>query len=192
MKVSEFVKTYDELSNGDLKVAQVKKHVKRTYAPVIEKVAVLRELIKKCELKDKNGIVFLDMVMNKINLIYAITVLYTDLEIDTLPDGKLDSLKNYDLLQQSGVIDVLCEIVGTREINELTYINKEILDTWHNEHSSTRAYMATLTDKAVRTFVEISELLGRTTDINPKTVMDFLGITDENVVAQDVTEQPKE
>lgn len=192
MKVSEFVKTYNEVTKDELKTAQVKQHIKRTYAPVVEKVAVLRSLLDKCELKDKNGIVFLDMVMNKISFIYAITVLYTDFEIDTSPDGKIDSLRNYDLLQENGIIDIICSKVGEREINELTFINKEVLDTWYNEHSSTRAYLATLTDKAVRTFVEISELLGRTADLNPQTVMDFLGITDENVVAHDVTEQPKE
>lgn len=180
MKVSELVKTYNDLNNADLKTAQVEKHIKRTYAPVVEKLAVLKKLTEKCELKDKNGIVFLDMVMNKINLIYAITVLYTDLEIDTRPDGKHDAIRNYDLLQESGIIDIICAKVGEREINELTFVNKEVLDTWYNEHSSTRAYLATLTDKAVRTFVEVSEILGRTpVDLDPNSVMKFFGITEQ-------------
>lgn len=186
MKVSELVKTCNELSNEDLKVAQVKKHIKRTYAPIVEKMAVLKKLLEKCELKDKNGIVFLDMVTNKINLVYAIIVLYTDLEADKNEQGKHDAVRIYDILQESGVVDLICNQIGEREIGELTFVNKEILDTWYNEHSSTRAYLATLTDKAVRTFVEISEILGRTAvDVDPNSVMKFFGITEQ-------TEEPKE
>ena len=180
MKVSELVETCNKLSNDDLKVAQVKKHVKRNYAPIVEKLAVLKELSKKCELRDKNGIVFLDMVTNKINFIYAIVVLYTDLEPDKNEQGRNDAIKIYDLLQESGVVNLICDQIGEREINELTFVNKEVLDTWYNENSSTRAYLATLMDKAVRTFVEISEILGRTAvDLDPQKIMNFFGITDE-------------
>ena len=180
MKVSEFAKTCNELTNEELKVAQVKKHIKRTYAPIVEKMAVLKTLLSKCELKDKNGIVFLDMVTNKINFIYAIVVLYTDLEADQNEKGQHDAIKIYDLLQESGLIGLICDQIGEREIGELTFVNKEVLDTWYNENSSTRAYLATLTDKAVRTFVEISELLGRTAvDLDPQKVMNFFGISEQ-------------
>jgi len=180
MTVSEFIKSFNELSNPDLKTNVVKQHIKRTYSPIVEKIAVLQELLKKCVMVDRNGIPYLDMVTNKINFIYAIVVLYTDLEPDKSLDGKQDVLRIYDLMQESGAIDILCDLIGSKEINELTFTNKELLDTWYNANSSTRSYLATLTDKAVRTFVELSELLGREKiDLAPDKIMNFFGIAEQ-------------
>ena len=180
MKVSEFANSYKTLNSADLKNSLVTQHIKRTYAPIAEKNALLKKLADDSVMVDKNGIPYLDMVANKIHFIYSLIILYTDLEIDKAEDGKNDVLGAYDLLQETGVIEDLCDKIGTKEINELTFVNKEVLDTWHNKNASTRAYLATLTDKAVRTFVELSEILGRQkVDINTDSLLNFMGITPE-------------
>lgn len=177
MKVSEFVSSY---KSTNLKDGFVSQHIKRTYASIGEKNALLSKLLDDCVMKDKNGILYINMVANKIDLIYAIVVLYTDLEIDLDQNEKKDVLGCYDLLQESGAIDDICEKIGAKEINELTFVNKEVLDTWHNANSSTRAYLATLTEKSIRTITELSEILGREkVEINPETVMKFMGITEQ-------------
>lgn len=179
MKVSEFAENYKQFSNAELKNNLIKQHIKRTYAPIGEKNALLTKLCDDCVMQDKNGIPYLNMVGNKVSFVYSLIILYTDLEVDKTEDGKNDVLTAYDLLQETGAIEDLCEQIGSREINELTFVNKEVLDTWHNANSSTRAYLATLSDKAVRTFAEISEILGREElKLDPDKVKDFVGITE--------------
>lgn len=180
MKVSEFAEAYKTLNSADLKNASIKKHIKRAYAPIGEKNALLEKLCDDCVMVDQNNIPYLNMVANKINFIYAIIILYTDLEIDKLENGKNDVLKAYDDLQETGAIDALCEEIGPKEINELTFVNKEILDTWYNKNSSTRAYLATLTDKAVRTFAEVMEILSKQDiDIDPNVIKNLLGVNEK-------------
>lgn len=180
MTVSEFAQGYKNLQKPDLQLNFVYQHIKRTYAPIGEKNALLQKLADDCVLIDKNGIPYLNMVANKINFIYAIVILYMDLEIDKVAEGKKDILGTYDSLQESGAVDDICKCLGEREVNELTFVNKEVLDTWYNAHASTRAYLAGLTEKAVRTMMELSELLGREKlDINPNTLMKFMGIPEE-------------
>ena len=178
MKVSEFTDSYKALNSADLKKGLVSQHVKRTYASIGKKNAFLGKMLEDCIMTDKNGIPYINMVANKIDFVYALVVLYTDLEPDKNEEDKKDVLKMYDMLQESGAIDDICEQIGSKEINELTFVNKEVLDTWYNAHTTTRAYLATLTEKAVRTFVEVSEILGRDKiDLNPENVMKFMGIT---------------
>jgi len=178
MKVSEFAEAYKTLNSADLKNVSIKEHIKRTYAPIGEKNALLEKLCDDCVMVDQNNIPYLNMVANKINFIYAIIILYTDLEIDKLENGKNDVLKAYDDLQETGAIEDICSEIGPKEINELTFVNKEILDTWYNKNSSTRAYLATLTDKAVRTFAEVMEILSKQ-DIDPNMFKNLLGVNEK-------------
>lgn len=181
MTVSEFAQGYKNLQKPDLQLNFVNQHIKHTYAPIGKKNAIFQQFADDCVLVDKNGIPYLNMVANKINFIYAIILLYTDLELDKVKEGNSDIIGAYDALQESGAVDVICKCIGEREINELTFVNKEVLDTWYNAHASTRAYLATLADKSVRTFIEISELLGREKlDISPDSLMKFMGITEQN------------
>lgn len=190
MKVSEFVEGFKNLQKPDLQKNFVEQHIRRKYVPIGEKNAILHQFVEDCVLVDKNGIPYINMVANKINFIYAIVILYTDLELDKLPDttnedgsikkGKSDIIGSYDKMQEFGVIDAVCDLIGERELSELTFVNKEVLDTWYNAHASTRAYLATLADKSVRTFVELSELLGREKiNLNPDNIMKFMGIPEE-------------
>ena len=180
MKVSEFAEGYKNLKSADLRNNLVSQHLKRTYAPIGEKNALLQKLADDCVMVDDNKIPYLNMVANKIHFIYSLIILYTDLEVDKLKDGKNDVLKAYDLLQETGAVETLCELIGSKEINELTFVNKEVIDTWYNKNSSTRAYLATLTDKAVRTFVELSEILSKQKiDIDPNALMNLMGITEK-------------
>ena len=182
MTVSEFAQGYKRLQKPDLQLNFVSQHMKRTYAPIGEKNALLQKLTDDCVLIDKNGIPYLNMVANKINFIYAMVILYMDLEMDKVnkDENKNDILGAYDSLQESGAVDDICKCLGEREVNELTFVNKEVLDTWYNAHASTRAYLAGLTEKAVKTMMALSELLGREKlDINSDTLMKFFGIPEE-------------
>lgn len=184
MLVKEFVDGYNNLKKPELKKEWCEKHLKRTYAPLIEKTALLSTLVDSCVMKNDAGILYLNMVCNKMNLTHAIICLYTDLE---LADPKGDEAKsqvinNYDSFRQYGIIDDFCSLIGDREIDELLSVNGECLNTWHEEHSSSRAFLSELTDKAVRTFVEMAALMKETVtdedrDKLSETIKGFVGIS---------------
>lgn len=179
MLVSEFIQGYKNLHKAEAQVDFCRKHLRRTYAPITEKNAVLKRLVKACETTNANGIKYIDMVCNKMNFTHAVITLYTDLELADATATQI--IDNYDAFQEFEIIDVFCDLIGEREVNELILINKNALDTWHEENSSTRAFVSDLTDKAVRTIVEMSALMKETITSEDQekfseTLKNFIGI----------------
>lgn len=166
MLVSEFVQGFNNLKKPDLQKDFCKQHLTKTYASIVDKNAVLKNFTDGC-VRNNNGIVSLDMVANKMNFTWAIIFLYTDLKLDevedTLPNGETkkrqDVIGLYDQFQEFGIINVFCDLIGEKEINELLLVNNCILDTWHEEHTSTRAFVSELADKTARTFAEMLALM---------------------------------
>jgi hypothetical protein len=201
MLVSEFVNGYKNLNKEDLQKDWCKKHLTKTYASIVAKNALLRTFIDASVKKNDKGIYFIDMVANKINFTYAVICLYTDLELDIVKDpvkddngetvkddngnvvtqDRHDIITTYDLFQEYRIIDVFCELIGDREINELLMVNEKLLDTWHEEHSTTRAYVSDMIEKAVRTFTETGALLKELNlnDINMDKILQLTGVTEE-------------
>ena len=179
MLVSEFIEGYKNLHKTEAQVDFCRKHLRRTYAPIAEKNGALKRLVKACETTNANGIKYIDMVCNKMNFTHAIITLYTDLELTDTSAAQI--IDNYDAFQELEIIDVFCDLIGEREVNELILINKSALDTWHEENSSTRAFVSDLTDKAVRTIVEMSALMKETITSEDQekfseTLKSFIGI----------------
>lgn len=189
MLVSEFVNGYKNLNKEDLQKDWCQKHLVKTYASIVAKNALLRSFIDASVKKNDKGIYYIDMVANKINFTYAIICLYTDLELDVVIDkdkdgnetSRHDIITTYDLFQENEIIDVFCNLIGDREINELLMVNEKLLDTWHEEHSSTRAYVADMIEKGVRAFAETGALLKELNlqDINLDKVLSLAGVTEE-------------
>ena len=184
MIVKDFVQGYLNLKKPELKEDFCKQHLKRTYAPIIEKNAMLKRLTQACAMKTDNGILYLDMVCNKMNLTHAIICLYTDLELadPKAEESKHEIIDNYDAFQEHDILNVFCKLIGEREINELLLVNQGAIDTWHEEHSSTRAFVSDMTDKAVRTFVEMAALMKEV--VTPEdqekfgeTIKQFIGVS---------------
>ena len=159
MLVSEFVEGFKNLKKPELQKDFCQQHIKTTYASIIVKNAWLKKMIDACVKRNDSGILYIDMVANKINFTNTIICLYTDLELDVAENGRGMILEAYDMFQENGIIDIFCDLIGEREINELILVNKEALNTWHEEHSTTRAYVSDMIDKAVRTFTETGALL---------------------------------
>lgn len=190
MLVKEFVDGYNNLKKPELKRDFCEKHLTKKYASIVQKNAVLKNFADGCVRTNENGITYIDMVANKMNMTWAIVFLYTDLTLDEveekLPDGKTkksqDVIGLYDKFQEYGILNMFCDLIGEREIGELLMVNSEVLDTWHEEHSSSRAFMSEMVDKAVRTFVEMAALMKEV--VTPEdqeklseTVKGFVGIS---------------
>lgn len=196
MLVSEFVKGFNNLKNPELQRNFCNQHLVKKYASIVQKNAVLKNFADGCVKRNDSGISYLDMVANKMNMTWAIVFLYTDLTLDEVEDTLKDAQGNpvtkkrqdviglYDQFQEYGIINVFCDLIGERELNELLMVNNNVIETWHEEHSSARAFVSELTDKAVRTFVEMTALMQEA--ITPadreklsETIKQFVGVSDE-------------
>lgn len=204
MLVSEFVQGFNNLHKPEAQKDWCQKHLIKTYAPIGEKNAVLTRFVYGCVKVGDNGISYIDMIANKINFTWAIVCLYTDLQLDIAIDEVKDENGNvklddkgqpitkkrqdviglYDQFQQYDIISVFCDLIGEREINELILVNNRVLDTWHDEHSSSRAYISELVDKAVRTFAETAAVMKEIVPEEEKkglsgSIKQFMGVSQE-------------
>ena len=92
---------------------------------------------------------YIDFTVSKLNLIMAILVLYTDLTPDKKIDGDKEIVKSYesyDLLKESGALDMLLEEIG-EDIKELLAVHSDVTDTWTAQNCSTAAYISDLVEK---------------------------------------------
>lgn len=143
--VGEFVKKYNEFNNDASKAAYLKKIIKRTYCPILEKKLILEMMVEKS--KGEGDIAYIDMVLSKINFYMSIIVLYTNLEVEKDDKGIPKTMDAYDMLKQADVFNAILNEIGEKEFGELMSVNDAALDTWHTKNTSTQAYISSLVEK---------------------------------------------
>lgn len=156
MTVSAFVKKYNEFQNQKSKDTLLQQMKKRDYVPVFDKCAMLQLAFDKSVNKMDNGIQYINMFVNKMNFRTTMLALYTNLTCDKITDkdGKetLDVAGAYDLLKANGLWEKIDELIGEDELTECLSINQSIMDTWHEQYSTTQAWVMECVDHVVRTF----------------------------------------
>lgn len=177
--VNDFVSQYKIMKNEELRKNYVRKIVKRNYVPVLEKKIILDIMLQKSITADENGIQYIDMFLHKLNVISAIIVLYTNIEVEKNKQGQTNTTEMYDLLVSNNILDVIYEEIGDDELNELMSINKLLLDTWHNQNSSTESYLYKL-------FNSVSKNIGATIGIGMSKLSEVLSDNEKttNIINQ--------
>ena len=145
--VSDFVKGYNQLTNEQLKDKYIKKYIKTTYAPLLNKKLILEAMNEKSVVD--GDIKFIDLVVSKLNLVMAVLVLYTDIEPDKNEEGKPLTWESYDQLKSTGLLESISGAIG-EDINELMSIQKSVMDTWAMKNTSSEAFVTNLVDVASR------------------------------------------
>ena len=146
--VSKFVEDFNKVTNETTKKGVVQKHVTSHYAPLLSKTMILTLMNDKSVTEGKHGR-YIDFTVSKLNLIMAILVLYTDLTPDKEIEGGKEVVKSYesyDLLKESGALDMIIAEIGA-DIQELLTVQSEVMDTWTAQNCSTQAYIANLVEK---------------------------------------------
>lgn len=144
--VTDFVKKYNEVKSADLKTKQVQGIMKRTYCPILEKKEILNLMLEKSVVED--DIKHIDMFVNKLNFYSAIISIYTNITPEKDENGIVKSYEMYDLLIENNIMSTILEIIGERELGELTSVNGLLLDTWHMKNTSSEAYVNNLVETA--------------------------------------------
>ena len=146
--VTDFVKKYNEVKSADLKTKQVQGIMKRIYCPILEKKKILDLMLEKSVVED--DIKHIDMFVNKLNFYSAIISIYTNITPEKDENGIVKSYEMYDLLIENNIMSTILEIIGERELCELTSVNGLLLDTWHMKNTSSEAYVNNLVETAAQ------------------------------------------
>lgn len=139
--VKDFVEGYLNLEKKEQQFEYVKGHVIRKYAPVLEKRVVLQTLLNKSIAVSEFGVEYLDLFISRINMVWAILILYTD--IDTAKKGKdeTNAFEDYDLLIENDLIEIISNIIGERELKELLSLNNLIIDAYEKQNTDLNAFV---------------------------------------------------
>lgn len=151
--VKDFVTKFKLLKSEETRKAAIKKIVYRSYCPIAEKQIALRASLDKSINKTEDDVQYIDLFASRINSTMMAVMLYTNLQLEKNEKGVPMVLEGYDLLFESGVLELICDEIGKDELAEFNLVNKTVIDTWHSQHSSAEAVVTNLINKVCASFV---------------------------------------
>ena len=135
MKIREFIEKYNVIATDRLKEDYLKDnlHIK-TYLPFLTKVTLADKLAKVTTLDKDTGNVNVKSDANYLLFCRMIVEQYTDLQVET--EGFYEE---YDLLNESGLLDKIMQMIPEKEITEFKMIcdfkQKDIITNQYEMHS---------------------------------------------------------
>lgn len=149
MKLNTFLKQFDKITDENERVEFLKKHLKRTYIPFIERNNAARRTVEATHVindKYEQNTQLLEM-FKALDFIE----LFTDIEFNRIEDGQPVSADVYDELMSRGVIERFESI--------LTFDQREVWDgTYYNTLDDLKQNM-------ISTYTLINHSLNRISDI---------------------------
>lgn len=133
--VKEFVEKYNAIATDRLKEDYLKDnlHIK-TYLPFLTKVTLADKLAKVTTLDKDAGNVNVKSDANYLFFCRTIIEYYTDLQVET--EGFCEE---YDLLNESGLLDKIMQMIPEKEINEFKMIcdmkKSDLLQNKYENHA---------------------------------------------------------
>ena len=137
MKIKEFVEKYGAIATDKLKEDYLKNnlHIK-TYLPFLTKVTLADKLAKVTTLDKDTGNVNVKSDVNYLLFCRMIIEQYTDLQVET--EGFYEE---YDLLNESGLLDKIMQMIPEKEISEFKMICDMKKDDIIFNQSTTKAFV---------------------------------------------------
>lgn len=135
MLIRELVEKYEVIATDRLKEDFLKNnlHIK-TYIPYLTKVSVADNLVKFTMLDKETGNIKVNSKANYLLFCRVIIEQYTDLQIET--DGFFEE---YDLLNESDILDKIMQMIPEKEITEFKMIvdmtKSDLLQNKYENHA---------------------------------------------------------
>ena len=107
--VKDFVTKFKLLKSEETRKAAIKKIVYRSYCPIAEKQIALRAALDKSIDKTEDDVQYIDLFVSRINSTMMAVMLYTNLQLEKNVEGVPMVLESYDLLFESGVLELICD-----------------------------------------------------------------------------------
>lgn len=171
MKIKKIVEEYNKIATDNLKSKYLKDnlHVK-TYIPYLTKVTIADKLARVTTLDKESGNVKVNSSANYLLFCRMIIEQYTDLQIEI--EGFYEE---YDLLNESGILDKIMQEIPEKEIGEFKMLcdfsQKDLMTNMHENH----AFISSQVDR-------FGQLIG----ITLKPVLDKISEQLENMDEKDI------
>lgn len=119
MKIYEFIEGFknDKVINTQIKPDAVSEYLKKKlevkdYIPFVEKRELCEKVLNASNTRNNNGLVEVDSVTRYIIFTISVITKYTNLEFSSGKDAKFDSLDEYDMLCQNGLLNPILDVIG--------------------------------------------------------------------------------
>ncbi len=154
MKIVEFIKNYNEGKIENLKeTLEVKK-----YLPFAEKYELCASVLDVCnDIDEKTGIVTIDSINRQTTFIITILAAYTNLEFSIDENAEIDSIAEYDMLCENGLLNTIIELFAD-EYSKC----EEMLMTMQNDLIANHNTLHNLMGNLAKQLLGIVEPLGST------------------------------
>lgn len=119
MTIQNFIEKFqnDKVENTKIAPDTVSNYLKKEleikdYVPFAEKRELCANVLNACNTKDDSGLVKVDSVSRYIVFTISILTVYTNLEFSSGKDTEVDSLDEYDMLCQTGLLNPILDVIG--------------------------------------------------------------------------------
>lgn len=140
--VKEFCRRFDLAKTDDAKKNMIESIIWRKYCPVLEKKVILQTMLEKTIVTGQNGVSHMDHFLSKVNMVTTTLILYTKLVVTKNENSDTTAFDDYDMLRQRNIVNMIWEIIGKPELDELLNIDGLIMDNYIEENKTTEAYVA--------------------------------------------------
>jgi hypothetical protein len=142
MKIKNFIEEFKakRIRNTITEKDIVSNYIKSTlevkdYVPFAEKRELCVGVLNACNTKDNNGLVKVDSVSRYILFTVAIISKYTTLEFSSGEDEELDTLDEYDMLCQAGLLNPILDVIGEEYVTCNNILNMMMADIVANNNT---------------------------------------------------------
>ena len=140
--VKNFIEKFknDKVMNSKIAPDAVSNYLKKEleikdYVPFVEKRELCANVLSVCNKKDENGLVKVDSVSRYIVFTLSIITKYTNIEFSSGKDSEFDSLDEYDMLCQSGLLNPILDVIGTEYTTCNNILNMMMADVEANNNT---------------------------------------------------------
>ena len=171
MKIFDFVEKYNAIATDRLKEDYLKENLKiTTYLPFLTKVTLADKLARVTTLDKDTGNINIKSDVNYLLFCRMIIEQYTDLQVET--EGFYEE---YDLLNESGLLDKIMQMIPEKEIKEFKMICDMKKDDVIFNQSTPKAFINQQIER-------VSTILG----VTLKPVLENISEQIENMSEEDV------
>jgi hypothetical protein len=140
--VKEFVRRYDMLKTDEQKNQFVESVIWRKYCPILEKKVILQSMLEKTIIKTDKNVSYIDVFLQKVNFVTTVLLLYTKINIEKNENSESNAFEDYDMLFERNIMNIICGIIGERELNELMSVQGSIIENYESENKTLDAYIS--------------------------------------------------
>lgn len=140
--VKNFINKFKEakVANSKINDHAVSDYLKKelevkNYVPFVEKRELCEGVINACNIVDDGGIVKVDSVTRYIVFTLSVLTKYTNLEFSSGEDAEFDSLDEYDMLCQNGLLNPILSVIGEEYVACNNMLNMMMEDVIANNNT---------------------------------------------------------